>query len=272
MGVVEAVRAIPLKTAAELAGMRRAGALGYDTLAYALSLVAPGVVTETLDAKVRDYIVSHGATPATLGYKGYPKSTCISVNEVICHGIPGARRLAEGDIVCIDVTVILDGFHGDTAATVPVGRVSAAATQLMAATLEACRRGITAVRPEGRLGDVGYAIQQYVEGRGFSVVRNFVGHGIGRKFHEPPQVRHFGQSGSGPRLRPGMIFTIEPMVNAGDWRSEVLADGWTAVTTDGSLSAQYEHTIAVTERGVAILTLPEGVEEWRPPGGAKVSV
>src|SRR3990172_7239939 len=169
MGVVEAVRAIPLKTRAELAGMRRAGALAYDTLAYALSLVAPGVATEVVDAKVREYIRDQGATPATLGYKGYPKSTCISVNEVICHGIPGAWRLAAGDIVCIDVTVILDGFHGDTAATVPVDRVPAEATELMAVTLEACRRGIAVIRPEGRLGDVGHAIQQYVEGRGYSV-------------------------------------------------------------------------------------------------------
>lgn len=272
MSVVEAVRAIPLKTAAEMAGMRRAGALAYDTLAYALSLAVPGAVTEVLDAKVRAYILDHGATPATLGYKGYPKSTCISVNEVICHGIPGAWRLTAGDIVCIDVTVILDGFHGDTAATVPVGRASAEANKLMAVTLEGCRRGIAAIRPEGRLGDVGYAIQTYVEAQGFSVVRNFVGHGIGRNFHESPQVRHFGQAGNGPRLRPGMIFTVEPMVNAGDWRSEVLADGWTAVTTDGSLSAQYEHTIAVTETGVAILTLPEGIEGWRPPGGVEVPV
>jgi methionyl aminopeptidase len=267
---MEAVRAIPLKTEAELAFMRKAGALAYETLAYALSLATPGAVTDDLDRKVREFILDHGARPATLGYKGYPKSTCISVNEVICHGIPGPWRLAAGDIVCIDVTVILDGFHGDSAATIPVGQVTPQAAELMRVTLEACRRGIDAVRPDAHLGDVGHAIQVYAEGHGYSVVRNFVGHGIGRKFHEPPQVRHFGQAGSGPRLRPNMTFTVEPMINAGDWRSEVLDDGWTAVTADGSLSAQYEHTVAVAEHGVTILTLPEGVDEWRPPGGARI--
>jgi methionyl aminopeptidase len=267
--MLEMPRAIPVKTAAELDGMRRAGALAYDTLSFALSLAEPGVVTERLDDQVRQYIVDHGAVPATLGYKGYPKSTCISVNEVICHGIPGPWRLSAGDIVCIDVTVILDGFHGDTAATVPVGEVGAAAAELIAVTGEACRLGVAAVAPDARLGDVGHAIQTFVEGRGYSVVRNFVGHGIGRKFHEPPQVRHFGRAGTGPRLRPGMVFTVEPMVNAGDWRCEVRSDGWTAVTLDGSLSAQFEHTVAVTTTGAELLTVPAGAKGWHTPGGAR---
>jgi methionyl aminopeptidase len=217
---------------------------------------------------VASFIADHGARAAPLNYKGFPKSTCISVNEVICHGIPGAWRLNAGDIVCIDVTVILDGYYGDTAATVAVGDVAPPARALMRATLEAARLGIQAVRPNARLGDVGHAIQTYAEGKGYSVVRSFVGHGIGRQFHEPPQVRHYGAAGTGPRLLPRMTFTVEPMINAGDWRADVLADGWTAVTVDGSLSAQYEHTVAVTETGVELLTVPGGTgNAWVPPGG-----
>ena len=271
MSLVDAVRAIPIKSADEIEGMRRAGALAHDTLVYALSLAQPGTVTSEIDTKVERFMRDHNARPATLGYKGYPKSTCISVNEVICHGIPGAWRLRSGDIVCIDVTVILEGFYGDTAATVPVGEVKADAANLMRVTLEACRLGIGAIRPDGRLGDVGAAIQDHVEAQGCSVVRNFVGHGIGRRFHEPPQVRHYGKKGTGPRLRPGMTFTVEPMVNAGAWQSEILDDGWTAVTVDGSLSAQYEHTIEVTAEGARILTKPAtATADWYPPGGVEL--
>lgn len=271
MALADALKAIPLKSDEELKAMGRAGALAADTLAYSLSLVAPGAVTDDIDGRVETFIRDHGAIPAPLNYQGFPRSTCISVNNVICHGIPGAWRLNAGDIVCIDVTVILEGFHGDTAATVPVGAVRPPATALMRATLEACRVGIEAVAPGGRLGDVGHAIQQYVEARGYSVVRNFVGHGIGRAFHEAPQVRHFGRAGTGPKVRPGMTFTVEPMVNAGDWRAEVLADRWTAVTVDGSLSAQYEHTVAVTPDGVRLLTVGAGHPgTWEPPGGVRI--
>jgi methionyl aminopeptidase len=195
MSLVDAVRAIPIKSAEEIEAMARAGALAHDTLAYALSLAQPGAVTGEIDAKVERFMRDHRARPATLGYKGYPKSTCISVNEVICHGIPGPWRLRAGDSVCIDVTVILDGFYGDTAATVPVGDAKEAATDLMRVTLEACRLGISAVRPDGRLGDVGAAIQTHVESHGCSVVRNFVGHGIGRSVTtaSPGLVRGCGQ-------------------------------------------------------------------------------
>lgn len=252
---------VRIKNAKELDMMRAAGKLGAETLQYALSLVEPGATTGEIDRKVEKFIRSHGAIPAPLNYKGFPKSICTSINEVVCHGIPGNRKLKEGDIIGVDVTVILDGFHGDTASTVPVGEVAPSARRLMDVTLEAQRRGIGAVRPGARLGDVGHAIQAYAEAHGFSVVRDFVGHGIGRGFHEDPQVKHYGEPGKGLRITEGLCFTIEPMINEGTYDVRVLSDGWTAVTADGKLSAQYEHTVACVGGGFEILTMP--------PEGAK---
>jgi methionyl aminopeptidase len=209
----------------------------------------------------------HGVTPAPRGYKGFPKSICTSPNEVICHGIPSRKVvLREGDIIGIDVTLIVEGYHGDNAATIPVGEVDEEAALLMRATLEAQRRGIEAVGPGARLGDIGAAIQAVVEPQGFSVVRDFVGHGIGRGFHEEPQVPHYGVAGRGTRLRPGMTFTVEPMINAGVPGIEILEDGWTALTADRKLSAQYEHTVEVTEDGFRVLTVQNDTGAWEPPG------
>jgi methionyl aminopeptidase len=205
--------------------------------------------------------------PAPLGYKGFPKSICTSPNEVICHGIPSQRVLLKpGDIIGIDVTLVVEGYHGDNAATIAVGPVAEPAARLLHVTLEAQRRGIEAVAPGARLGDIGAAIQAAVEPAGFSVVRDFVGHGIGRGFHEEPQVPHYGVAGKGQRLQPGMTFTIEPMVNAGAPEVEIQADGWTALTADRRLSAQFEHTVEVTDTGVRLLTVQNDAGAWEPPG------
>jgi methionyl aminopeptidase len=212
-------------------------------------------------------MVANGAVSATLGYRGYPKSTCISINHVVCHGIPGERRLQEGDVLNIDITVILDGWYGDSSRMYVAGQASTRARVLMDVTYEAMMRGVHAVRPGATLGDIGHAIQSYVEAQRFSVVRDFCGHGIGRRFHEAPNILHFGRPGEGPTLRPGMFFTVEPMVNAGRPEVKVLDDGWTAVTRDRSLSAQFEHMVGVTEDGVEIFTLsPAG--QHHPPYGA----
>lgn len=261
-------RHIQIKTDCELAQMRAAGRLAAECLAWIVAQVAPGMTTQDIDDLQVEFVRKHGVRAAPLGYRGFPKSICTSVNEVVCHGIPSPRRvLREGDIIGIDVTLVVEGFHGDTASTIPIGPVNPETMALLAATLEAQRRGIAAVRPGARLGDIGHAIQSYVEPRGYSVVRDFVGHGIGRRFHEDPQVHHAGKSGRGLRLRPGMTFTIEPMINVGRWGVRVLDDGWTAVTEDGKLSAQYEHTVAVTENGVEVLTVRNATGEWEPPGG-----
>ncbi|MEX2649603.1 MAG: type I methionyl aminopeptidase [Alphaproteobacteria bacterium] len=245
-------------------GMRRAGRLAAETLDFIVPHVQAGMVTETLDQLCHDFIVEHGAIPAPLGYRGYPKSICTSINHVVCHGIPGDRRLRDGDIVNIDVTVILDGWHGDTSRMFNVGAVARRAERLVEVTFEAMWHGIRAVRPGATLGDLGHAIQSYAEAERCSVVRDFCGHGIGRVFHEPPNVLHFGRPGAGPELIPGMFFTIEPMINLGRPDVTILQDGWTAVTRDRSLSAQFEHTVAVTEDGVEIFTLsPAGLD--RPP-------
>ncbi|MDH5752152.1 MAG: type I methionyl aminopeptidase, partial [Deltaproteobacteria bacterium] len=196
----------------------------------------------------------HGAVPAPLNYKGFPKSVCTSVNEVVCHGIPGDRVLKDGDIINIDVTPILNGYYGDTSRMYLVGDVSAEARKLVDVTRECLQLGIDQVRPGGFIGDIGHAIQQHAESHGYSVVRDFVGHGTGVRFHEDPQVPHFGRKGTGPQIFAGMVFTIEPMINKGGWRIRVLKDDWTAVTQDGTLSAQWEHTILVTDNGVEILT------------------
>lgn len=237
-------------------GMRRAGKLAAQTLDFIAPYVKAGISTEQLDTLCHDYIIKHGAIPAPLNYRGFPKSICTSVNHVVCHGIPSEKKiLREGDIINIDVTVILDGWHGDTNRTFAVGKISLLASRLMNITYEAMMRGIEAVKPGATLGDVGYAIQSFVEGQRFSVVRNFCGHGIGRVFHDLPEVLHFGQPGTGVVLEQGMFFTIEPMVNAGNHHVKILHDGWTAVTKDHSLSAQFEHTLGVTSSGYEIFTL-----------------
>lgn len=262
---------IRIKSSAELDGMRAAGRLAARCLETVLSEVAPGVTTRHLDDVVVAFAREHGARSATLGYRGYPASVCTSINEVICHGIPDARRvLQEGDTIGVDVTLIVDGFHGDNAATVPVGEVPSPIARLLRDTLTSLRLGIEAARPGAHLGDVGAAIQEHAEGRGWSVVRDFVGHGIGRSFHEEPQVAHVGRRGRGVRLRPGMTFTIEPMINEGTWRCHVLEDEWTAVTDDGKVSAQFEHTIAIGPEGPEILTVQNETGEWEPPGRCKL--
>lgn len=242
--------------------MRRAGRLAATLLDHLEPLVKPGVSTLELNDEAERWTKEHGAISAPLGYRGFPKSICTSVNEVICHGIPNAKQiLKDGDIINIDVTPILDGYHGDTSRTFFVGTPSPEAKKLVEVTRECMMRGIAAVKPGGRIGDIGAAIQEYAEANGFSVVRDFVGHGVSRVFHTAPQIPHYGTRGKGKRLRAGMVFTIEPMINQGTWEAQVLADKWTAVTKDGKLSAQFEHTIAVTPDGVEILTVPEGQVE-----------
>ncbi len=236
--------------------MRIAGRLAADVLDMIEPYVQPGVTTEELDRICHDYIVNHqGAIPAPLNYRGFPKSICTSVNHQVCHGIPNNKRLKKGDIVNIDVTVIKDGYHGDTSRVFFVGEPSILARRLVTVTREAMLRGIAVVRPGATLGDIGYAIQSHVEAHGYSVVREYCGHGIGEAFHEEPQILHYGKPGEGMTLVPGMCFTIEPMVNAGKRFIKILPDGWTVVTKDHSLSAQWEHTVLVTETGHEILTL-----------------
>jgi methionyl aminopeptidase len=250
--------AIVLLSSREIEKMRRAGRLAAQLLAHLGQMVEPGVSTQEINDEAERWTRAHGAKSAPLGYQGYPKSICTSINEVVCHGIPNPKQiLQEGDIINIDVTPIVDGYYGDTSRTFFVGRPSPVAKKLVEVTEECLRRGIEAVKPGGRIGDIGAAIQEYAESHGFSVVRNFVGHGIGRVFHTAPQIPHFGTRGKGKKLRPGMAFTIEPMINEGTWEAELLDDGWTALTKDRKLSAQFEHTVAVTKDGVKILTLNE---------------
>ncbi|AVP87682.1 methionine aminopeptidase [Candidatus Phycorickettsia trachydisci] len=242
-------------------GMRAAGKLAAEVLDYITDYVKEGVTTNYLNDLCHKFIVDHGAIPAPLNYKGFPKSICTSLNHVVCHGIPSDRVLINGDILNIDVTVILDGWHGDTSRMFYVGSPSVKAKRLVEATYEAMLLGIEQVSPGARFGDIGYAIQSYIEKQKFSVVRDFVGHGIGRRFHEAPNVFHFGQKGTGPIMEEGMFFTIEPMINAGSYETIVSkVDGWTAMTKDRSLSAQFEHTVAVTSAGYEIFTLsPKGL-------------
>jgi methionyl aminopeptidase len=246
-------------------GMRRAGRLAAETLDYITPAVLPGTTTGELDRLCHEFIVAREAVPAPLGYRGFPKSICTSVNHVVCHGIPGDKRLEDGDILNIDVTVILDGWHGDTSRMYTVGSKTAVkARRLIDVTYEAMMRGIEIVRPGATVGDIGHAIQTYAEAQRFSVVRDFCGHGLGRIFHDAPSILHFGRPGEGPVLREGMFFTVEPMVNAGRYDVKVLNDGWTAVTKDRSLSAQFEHSIGVTATGHEIFTLsPTALH--RPP-------
>jgi methionyl aminopeptidase len=257
-------RRINLYSLEDFAFMRRAGQLAAATLDMITPHVQPGVTTETLDRLCHEFILDHGAVPAPLGYRGFPKSICTSVNHVVCHGIPSPRRLEEGDILNIDVTVVLDGWHGDSSRMYAAGEPSVKARRLMDVTYEAMMRGIATIRPGATLGDLGHAIQSFVERQRFSVVREFCGHGVGRSFHEPPNVLHFGRPGEGVTLREGMLFTVEPMVNAGRPEVKILDDGWTAVTRDRSLSAQFEHTVGVTATGCEIFTLsPAGLH--KPP-------
>jgi methionyl aminopeptidase len=246
------------------AGMRKAGRLVADCLDLLAAEIKPGVTTDRLDRFVFEYAMDHGAWPATLMYRGYTKSTCTSINHVVCHGIPNEKPLKDGDIVNIDVTLILDGWHGDSSRMYPVGVVPRRAERLIEVTHEAMMRGIAVIRPGATTGDIGAAIQSYVEAQHMSVVRDFCGHGVGRLFHDEPNIIHVGRPGEGITLRPGMIFTVEPMINLGRPHVKVLSDGWTAVTRDRSLSAQFEHAVGVTKDGVEIFTLsPRGFE--RPP-------
>jgi len=257
-------RRIIIHAPEDFAGMRAAGRLAAETLDMITPHVRPGQTTARLDALCHEFITARGAVPAPLNYRGFPKSTCISINHVVCHGIPGERRLQDGDILNIDITVILDGWHGDSSRMYVAGTPGTRARVLMDVTYEALMRGVAAVRPRATLGDIGHAIQSFVESHRFSVVRDFCGHGIGRRFHEAPNVLHFGRPGEGPELRVGMFLTIEPMVNAGRPEVKVLDDGWTAVTRDRSLSAQFEHMVGVTPEGCEIFTLsPAGLD--RPP-------
>ena len=234
--------------------MRAANALVADVLAELATMVAPGVTTVDLDVAAERLVRAGGAEPAFKGYRGYPRTLCASVNEQVVHGIPSSRVLIEGDIISLDMGVKLNGFYGDSAITVPVGRVSDEAATLLRVTRESLDKGIAQVRLGGRISDIGHAIQQHVEAHGLSVVREFVGHGIGSALHEEPQIANYGEPGRGPRLAEGMTLAIEPMVNVGRPAVKVLADGWTAVTKDGSLSAHFEHTVAVTKSGPLVLT------------------
>lgn len=235
--------------------MRKAGTLAASVLDFIAPHVIKGVSTDALNNLCHDYIISHHAIPAPLNYRGFPKSICTSVNHVVCHGIPGEKRLQEGDIINIDVTVILEGWYGDTSRMFMVGKPSIKAKKLVDVTYEGMMRGIEVVKPGGHFGDIGHAIQSFVEKQGFSVVRDFCGHGIGKGFHLPPNVLHYGKPGTGPLIEEGMFFTIEPMVNAGHYAVKILQDEWTAVTRDKTLSAQFEHTLGVTSSGVEIFTL-----------------
>ncbi|MGC4065995.1 MAG: type I methionyl aminopeptidase [Polyangiaceae bacterium] len=249
--------AIDVKTPKEIEMMRKAGRLAAETLVEVAPLIRPGITTREIDEFVHRDTLKRGCIPAPLNYRGFPKSCCTSVNEVVCHGIPSDRVLKNGDIINVDVTHIYEGFHGDTSATFYVGTPSPEARHVTEVSRKCLELGIAQVRPGARLGDIGAAIQEYAEGQGCSVVQAFVGHGIGRRFHEDPQVAHYGQWGRGARLKPGMTFTIEPMINTGTYEVRVLDDDWTAVTADGGLSAQFEHTLLVTLTGVEILTRRE---------------
>ena len=249
---------IKLHSSDDFAGMRRAGALAAQALDLLTPMVRPGVTTNSLDQFAFEFAMDHKAYPAPLNYRGYRKSICTSINHVVCHGIPDDKPLRDGDIVNIDVTLIVQGWHGDSSRMYIAGGASRRAQRLIDVTYESLLRGIAAVKPGATTGDIGYAIQSYAEGERCSVVRDFCGHGLGRLFHDEPNILHVGKRGDGAPLRPGMFFTIEPMINLGAAGVKILSDGWTAVTRDRSLSAQFEHTIGVTETGAEIFTLSPG--------------
>ena len=257
-------RGIKIHGKAEFEAMRIAGRLAAEVLDYVTPYVVPGVSTNELDRLCDDMTVAAGAISAPLGYRGYPKSICTSINHVVCHGIPSEKRLQNGDIINVDVTVIVNGWHGDSSRMFYVGKAAAKARRLIDITYEAMMLGIAAAGPNATLGDIGHAIQSYAESHRCSVVRDFCGHGIGRIFHDSPNVVHYGEVGAGLKLKQGMIFTVEPMINLGTWQVKLLKDGWTAVTKDRSLSAQFEHSIGITADGVEIFTLsPAG--HTKPP-------
>ncbi|MFC3053311.1 type I methionyl aminopeptidase [Kordiimonas pumila] len=268
MNYVDAVTAPESRTGAikiygpeALDGMRAAGRLAAETLDHVTPFVEVGITTDELNTICHEFVLANGAISAPLNYKGFPKSVCTSINHVICHGIPGPKKLRMGDSLNIDVTVILDGWYGDTSRMFFIGEPKLLPKRLCQVTFEAMWKGIEVVKPGAFLGDIGHAIQTHVEANRYSVVRDFCGHGIGRVFHDEPSVMHYGTPGSGPELKPGMFFTIEPMVNAGKPGCKVLADGWTAVTRDKSLSMQFEHTLAVTDTGYEVFTKsPKGWE------------
>ncbi len=245
---------IRIKTPEQVEGIRRAGRLVIETLDLVAPHIRPGMTTDEINTMVYDFTIRHGAIPAPLNYRGFPKSVCISINEVICHGIPGDRPFKDGDIVNVDVTSILNSYYADASKTFFVGTPGADAQKIVDVSRQCLAEGMAVVKPGNTVGDIGYAIQSYAEAQGCSVVREFVGHGVGVDFHEAPQIPHYGKPGSGVRLVPGMVFTIEPMINLGKKELVVLDDGWTAVTKDGSLSAQFEQTLLVTESGVESLT------------------
>ncbi|CEF41583.1 type I methionyl aminopeptidase [Acetobacter tropicalis] len=246
---------IVLHTEEDFEGLRAAGRLAAATLDMITPYVKPGVTTEELDRLIHEYTLDHGAIPAPLNYRGYPKASCISINHVVCHGIPSEKRLQDGDIVNIDVTSIVDGWYGDNSRMYTVGKVPVKAAKLIKTTYDCLMRGIEVVRPGATLGDVGHAIQTLAEKNRYSIVQDFCGHGIGRTFHAEPNVLHYGRPGEGLKLKAGMVFTIEPMLNIGRPDVKILDDGWTAVTRDRSLSAQFEHMLGVTETGYEIFTL-----------------
>jgi methionyl aminopeptidase len=260
-GVITRIGGIKIHGPEGFSGMRAAGRLAADILDGLVPHVVAGVTTDEIDAIVHKMTLEAGATPATLGYRGFTKSCCTSINHVVCHGIPGPRALKDGDIVNIDVTPILGGWHGDSSRMYLVGDVPVKARKLVEVTYEAMMRGIAAARPGKHLGDISHAIQSFAESHRYGVVRDFCGHGVGREFHSAPEVVHVGRPGTGPELRPGMFFTIEPMINIGKATVKVLDDGWTAVTRDRSLSAQFEHSIGITEEGCEIFTKsPKGLD------------
>jgi methionyl aminopeptidase len=244
-----------VKTPEQITGIRNACRLASQTLDMVAERITAGVTTEDINTWVHEFTLDHGAIPAPLGYHGFPKSVCTSLNHVICHGIPDDTVIKDGDIINVDVTPILDGYYGDSSRMFIIGDVAEEAQTLVRVAKECLDLGIDQVKPGTRLGTIGYVIQRHAEKHGFSVVRDFAGHGTGVEFHEAPQVLHYGRPGTGPALRPNMTFTIEPMINVGRFESRILADRWTAVTVDGSLSAQWEHTLLVTETGVEVLTV-----------------
>ena len=245
---------IKLKEKKDITGIKKAGRLAVDILNYVEEHIAPGITTNYINSLVEEITAQHGAQSAPLNYHGFPKSVCTSVNEVICHGIPDDTILKEGDIVNVNVTPIVDGYYADMSKTFFVGPPGEEARKIVTVSRECLRRGVLAVKPGNRIGDIGYAIQRYAEAQACSVVREYVGHGTGFEFHEPPQVPHYGKKGEGIPLVPGMVFTIEPMINLGDHSLHVLADKWTVVTDDGRLSSQFEQTVLVTETGIEVLT------------------
>jgi methionyl aminopeptidase len=260
-------RSVKIHTAKDFEGMRKAGKLAAQTLDMLVPLIKPGMKTEEINTLVHEFTLAHGGTPAPLNYRGFPKSVCTSINHVICHGIPSEKKLYDGDILNVDVTTILDGWFGDTSRMFYVGDVGIKARKLVETTYDALWRGINVVRPGATTGDIGHAIQEFAEAKRYSVVRDFCGHGLGRVFHDAPNIMHFGKPGGGMVLKVGMFFTIEPMINIGGYDVKVKSDGWTAVTKDRSLSAQFEHSIAVTDNGFEVFTRsPAGLDS--PPYGA----